>query len=198
MFLVINLFDGNLQENLRVIEEINGELVLQNLCVLAVAMIISAGLKKIHPLFEWSLYSVFKGKNKEGEKDKSTKGQNIHLQPTKIKYFGILFTLLFIVNLPNLTMIEEVVFRQGTSSWFDGLIRSLLFGIAHCLVGVPIGTGIAIAVPGIWFTSQYFLGGVELSALHHTTYNLIILSMLLLSLVIKHIIDLVRKDKSDN
>ncbi len=95
-------------------------------------------------------------------------------------------------------MIEEVVFRQGTSSWFDGLIRSLLFGIAHCLVGVPIGTGIAIAVPGIWFTSQYFLGGVELSALHHTTYNLIILSMLLLSLVIKHIIDLVRKDKSDN
>ena len=93
-------------------------------------------------------------------------------------------------------MIEEKWFRLGTESWQQGLYLSFLFGMVHCLVGIPVAAGMVISIAGLWFTHQYFIGGVELSALHHTTYNLIIFSVLFLGLVGKHISEL-RESKTE-
>ena len=110
-----------------------------------------------------------------------------------MKYFGLAFLVLLAVNLPRYAHMEEEWFREGTISWEQGLLMSALFGLAHCLVGVPIGAGLAISVAGLWFTHQYFVGGVELSTIHHATYNLILVSILFLFLTLKHIVELTEK-----
>lgn len=106
---------------------------------------------------------------------------NLGLMPMQIKYFGIAFLLLFAVSIPDLARGEEVRYRQGTKNWRHGAWRSLRFGLAHCVVGVPLYGGLALTVGGLWFTFQYFRGGVEGSTLHHATYNWIVVSAALVA-----------------
>lgn len=183
------LFDGTLQKNLAVMAKINLWIVLQNFGIVLVVVSAFAGLFESHPFFKWSWFSLFNRNEERADSGRPT-GTNINLMPTQVKYFGLLFVLLLAVNLPSLAMIEEKMFRAGTSGWLMGLYMSFLFGIVHCFVGVPIGAGLAITLAGLWFTHQYFMGGVELSALHHTTYNLILICILFLSLISKHIAEL--------
>lgn len=182
--MIASFFDGTVKKNLAVISHVTFWMVAQNLLVIAVVVLSFYGLWKLHPLFNWSLFSLFK------DGDEEVSGKNINLIPSDVKYFGLLFTILLIINLPSFAMMEEKWFRLGTENWQQGLYLSFLFGMVHCLVGVPIGAGIVISIAGLWFTHQYFIGGVELSALHHTTYNLIIFSVLFLGLVCKHISEL--------
>ncbi len=106
---------------------------------------------------------------------------NLGLMPMQIKYFGIVFLLLFAVSIPDLARSEEVRYRKGTKNWRQGVWRSLRFGLAHCVVGVPLYGGLALTVGGLWFTLQYFRGGVEGSTLHHATYNWIVVSAALVA-----------------
>jgi hypothetical protein len=46
--------------------------------------------------------------------------------------------------------------------------------------------GLALSLGGLWLTHQYFRGGVERSALHHTAYNLILVTLLFAYLVALH------------
>lgn len=176
--LGLTLFDGTLQKNLGVMSSITWWIALQNLAVVVIVVSACVGLTKLHRIFKWSWLSLFK-----------SDGTNINIVPIHIKYFGLVFALLLMVNLPSMAMAEEMWFRAGTDNWLNGLYISFIFGIVHCLVGVPIGAGVAITLGGLWFTYQYFLGGVELSALHHTTYNLILISTLFLLLVLKHVVE---------
>lgn len=170
-----SLFDGTLQKNLMVIENINWWIIMQNFIVIIIVIVSFVGLIILHPIFKWSWLSLFK-----------SDGTNINIIPMRIKYFGLLFALLLMANLPSLAMTEEKMFRLGTIGWIEGLNMSFLFGMMHCLVGVPIGAGLAIMIAGLWFTHQYFIGGIELSALHHTTYNLILVSVIFLFLILGH------------
>lgn len=106
---------------------------------------------------------------------------NLGLMPMQIKYFGIAFLVLFAVSIPDLARSEEMRYRRGTKTWRQGVWRSLRFGLAHCVVGVPLYGGLALAVAGLWFTFQYFRGGVEGSTLHHATYNWIVISAALVA-----------------
>lgn len=189
ILLVIPIFDGTIQKNLAIIGQITWLMVLKNLVVIMTIVIVFIKLAKTHPIFKWSWLSLFKDRANKAEEH----GTNINLLPADIKYFGLVFVLLLATNLPSMAMAEEKFFRAGTNGWLDGLTTSLLFGIAHCLAGIPIGAGLAITVAGLWFTRQYFLGGVYLSALHHTTYNLILLSLIFLSLTIQHIARLTKQ-----
>ena len=190
--LGITLFDGKLQQNLTIISNITGWMVTQNLAVIAMVGLTFFALTKLSPVFSWSWLSFFRSQE-DGVIDSKPQGENLNIMPMKIKYFGLIFTLLLIVNLPSLAMSEEKMFRSGTADWLDGLFISCLFGMTHCLAGVPIGVGIALTWGGLWFTHQYFSGGIELSMLHHTTYNLIIVSVLFLILIIKHIVEIKQK-----
>lgn len=187
-----SLFDGTFQNNLAVVVNINWLIILQNLVMIVVVVGVCVGLTKLHPIFKWSLFSLFKSRE-EKMQGKQLSGTNINLMPMQVKYFGLLFALLVMVNVPSWAMIEEKWFRAGTAGWVDGLFVSFLFGMAHCLAGVPIGAGVAITFAGLWFTHQYFVGGIEISALHHTAYNLILISGLFLALVLEHIGELSKR-----
>lgn len=58
------------------------------------------------------------------------------------------------------------------------------FGLVHCLAGIPVFAGLALSLGGLWFTYQYFRGGVEASTVHHLTYNLLIMAAIAVFLVL--------------
>ncbi len=89
----------------------------------------------------------------------------------KFPWIGVAFAILLFLNLPRLARYEEDAFRRGTKDWKDGAWRSLKFGLLHCLVGVPLGFGLALGLGGLWFTYHYFRGGVRQSTAVHTLYN---------------------------
>lgn len=110
-------------------------------------------------------------------------GTNINTIGSDIPYFGIVFVLLLMLALPWLAQIEEELFREGTGSWLEGFVRSVIFGFVHMLVGIPLGAAIALIIPGMFYTAMYFKGGVELSTKAHFQYNLIVVSLLLVSAI---------------
>lgn len=109
-----------------------------------------------------------------------SEGKNVLAFGDEVKFFGVLFFLLLLLALPKLAILEEESFREGTESWPEGIFRSIVFGLVHMIVGVPLGAGLAITIAGLVFTRQYFKGGVRLSALTHFHYNVIAVSILLI------------------
>ena len=107
-------------------------------------------------------------------------GKNMFAFGTEFKFFGVLFFLLLLLALPKLAILEEEIFREGTESWPDGILRSIIFGLTHIVVGVPLGAGLALIIGGLVFTRQYFKGGVRLAALTHFHYNVIWVILLLI------------------
>ncbi len=97
---------------------------------------------------------------------------------SSIPYFGVIFLGLLFLNLPGMARAEEEMFREGTKSWKDGVPRSLAFGLMHCIVGVPVAAGLALMIPGLWFTREYFQGGVDRSTRVHAFYNMIMIPIL--------------------
>ncbi len=191
--LVLNITEGQVAANLHIYADIRPLVLLQAFGVLAVVLLVAAFLWKAGGLFRWSWWNlVGKGKDNPGE------SPNINVVPFQIKYFGVAFGLLFLLNLPYLASIEEKIFREGTGDWWDGTLRSLAFGLVHSLLaGVPIAAGIAISFAGLAFTHFYFEGGVSESTLYHTTYNLIIVSVILIGVVVKHFTDLSETEEQE-
>ncbi|HRF59804.1 MAG TPA: hypothetical protein PLH94_07815 [Fimbriimonadaceae bacterium] len=102
-------------------------------------------------------------------------GQNLNLAPAQIPYVGLLFVALLALSVPRFARYEEEQFRRGTKGPGDALVRSVKFGLVHCIVGVPIGLGLALTIPGLWFTYQYRRGGVRRAVFVHSIYNWLIL-----------------------
>jgi hypothetical protein len=126
----------------------------------------------------WSWISLLATKGEQPQ------GANQMIVGATIPYFGIAFLLLLFVNLPRLAANEEEVYRDGTKNWLDAIPRSLRFGLMHMIVGVPLWCGLALSLPGLWFTRQYFKGGVERSTMAHAIYNMMLASVLLVFVVL--------------
>ncbi len=125
--------------------------------------------------FTWLQFLALKGER--------VLGINQLLAGAQIRYFGIPFVILLFLNLPRLAAAEEESYRLGTKDWLHAIPRSLMFGLMHMVVGVPLWCGLALSVPGLWFTRQYFKGGVERSTMAHALYNMILASVLLIVVV---------------
>ena len=134
--------------------------------VLAIAM----WLSRIHRVFQWSWL-----------------GNNLGLLPIQKEYIGPLFLLLLILNMPSITHMEERIFRSGLENWYDGLVWSVIFGLSHCLVGVPLAYGIASIALGVWLTWCYLTPGprfaIFFSTLNHTSYNLVACMMMVIFMI---------------
>ena len=90
------------------------------------------------------------------------------------------FVLLLAFLLPRLALTEERLFRAGTRDWRRGVVRSVLFGLAHLSMGIPLGAALGLSIGGLWFTYQYFRGGVPRSTIYHLAYNVIALIVIVL------------------
>lgn len=175
--LVIGIVSGDAAKNLSVMYGFTLWTFASAVLLIAVVTASCVGIKSLAPFTTWSIFRLF-GKESSG---------NVSVAPLKIPYFSAVFFAFFVVNLPYLAMVEERIFREGTSGWKDAIVRSLLFGFVHCLVGVPLYAGAALSLAGLWFSFMYFKGGVEASALHHATYNLIWAALVAVILVANHI-----------
>jgi len=105
----------------------------------------------------------------------------------------VVFMTLLLIGMPLLVEGEEWVFRRGAQfrSRAANARRSVLFGLVHALIGVPIGVALALSVGGFYFTWAYLRGwratGSEDAALAestrcHLAYNLVIAAIVIVAL----------------
>jgi hypothetical protein len=169
-----HLVKGGLKEDFQVFKgrpaAVWAEVLLGDLVALA-ALIGCAMLSESLPkrnILRWSWLDLVADKGHMGE------GANQMVAGATIPFFGVLFVILLFLNLPRLAEAEELSFRDGTKDWLHAVPRSLGFGLMHMVVGVPLWLGLALAAPGMWFTSQYFKGGVSRSTMAHGIYNMVL------------------------
>jgi hypothetical protein len=107
----------------------------------------------------------------------------------------IIFVTMLLIGLPLLVEGEEWTFRRGAQhrSRAANARRSVLFGLVHALVGIPIGVAMALSVGGFYFTCAYLRAwratGSEDAALaestrSHLAYNLVVAVVVIVGLVI--------------
>jgi hypothetical protein len=109
----------------------------------------------------------------------------------------LFFIGLLIVGLPLLVAREEWVFRRGAEARGTAMNvgRSVVFGLAHAVIGIPIGAALALSIGGLYLTWCYLEGWKETrtqtgalleSTRAHLAYNLTIITLVLASLVALH------------
>ncbi len=103
-------------------------------------------------------------------------GVSINFLPMRFRWLRWSFLALLLFQIPVLAFTEEAIFRDGwvthpTKSWIDGTFRSIAFGFAHLLSGVPVRVCVALIGGGLWFTAVYLQSDVFGSTMAHTLYN---------------------------
>ncbi|MBI1984819.1 MAG: hypothetical protein HYS60_01765 [Candidatus Wildermuthbacteria bacterium] len=132
------------------------------------------------------------------------KGGNILVRPIMegsestnvlIRFMVPLFFIALAFVLPFLAREEERIFRKGHDDWGSITKQSVKFGLAHCLVGVPLAAGIALIIAGLFYGFKYksaldhnadTMGywraedeAVMVSTTYHTMHNMIVVGLLL-------------------
>ena len=69
----------------------------------------------------------------------------------------VIFLVLLLPALPLFAEAEEKLFRLGAEqrTRWGRLRRSVEFGLAHAIIGIPIGAALGLSVGGMYFTSRY-------------------------------------------
>jgi hypothetical protein len=101
------------------------------------------------------------------------------------------FVALLLPALPLFAATEERIFRLGAERWSTArrIGMGLVFGLAHALIGIPLGVALALSIGGWWFTAVYLWGfrrggrrrALLESTLAHLAYNACVLAVLLVS-----------------
>lgn len=104
------------------------------------------------------------------------------------------FLTLLVPAVPLMALREEEIFRRGAEGWSNArrVGRALLFGLAHALIGIPIGVALALSLGGLYFTAVYLRGyrrsgGSQRDAClesgrAHAAYNLSIVTLVVVLL----------------
>ncbi len=107
----------------------------------------------------------------------------------------LVFLSFLLPALPLFAHAEERMFRQGAQQWSNRRRAWMIvkFGVAHALIGIPIGVALALSVGGAYFMAVYLrsyratpnerLATLE-STRAHTAYNGAILSLVLVVVVV--------------
>ncbi len=175
---VRHLATGKVREDFQVFRGLKpiqwAELSAKGIALAAIVIAACVGLFYLPiPFLQWSWLSLLAGPNNPNA------GTNLIISAgASVPYFGILFVILLFFNLPRFARDEEETFREGTENWLQAIPRSLAFGFMHCIVGVPIAAGFALSLAGLWFTAEYFRGGVDRSTRVHAFYNMVLLTCL--------------------
>lgn len=105
------------------------------------------------------------------------------------------FLLLFILAAPFLTKSEEDSFRKGHWRWQEISKKSVIFGLIHLTVGIPLSSAFALIGAGFFLGWKYRRAYIKLtkqgmdwwqaeeeavlvSTTYHTVYNTLIVALL--------------------
>ena len=97
--------------------------------------------------------------------------------------------------IPLFALAEERTFRRGCEAGRGaaGVRRTIEFGLAHALIGIPIGVALALSCGGAYFMAVYLRAyrvhhdqreAVLESARAHAVYNVIIVVLVLITVVL--------------
>jgi len=101
----------------------------------------------------------------------------------------VAFVSLLLVSLPLLVAREEWIFRRGAERRGAGnnVGRCVVFGLAHAVIGIPLGAALALSLGGAYLTACYLRGwrttrsqaGALLESTRaHLAYNATILAII--------------------
>lgn len=178
--------------------------------ILAIACVIgsSYGLYQVSDIFHISWLNLFGmngGNVLTGGGTSSTNSNASHATNTNthISLIGLLITIMIPVILlpiiPLFAYAEEFKFRTGAEerSFWGNTLKCLQFGLMHMIVGVPLAIGLGLTFGGIAFTLTYLhrykqvqdkVLATDRSAALHTTYNYILLSVVIMGAITSYVI----------
>lgn len=173
-------------------------MLLQCLGVLAAVVVVGLALIHYVPLMEYGWLHLF-----------YEHGGNAGIAPLAdasksdyrmVRLLAPLSMLAFLFAVPFLAHNEEKMFRKGHTTWRKIIPQSVIFGLIHCIVGVPLGFGFALALSGLFYGYHYkrtyeelrFTIGHEMaeeravfvSTVYHSMYNTILVVVLITFLTI--------------
>ena len=107
----------------------------------------------------------------------------------------VAFMAMLVPALPLFAYAEERMFRAGAHYWSRSRRagKVIQFGLVHALIGIPIGTALALSIGGAYFMSAYLRSytthGNEAeatleSARAHTAYNALIVVIIVLATIV--------------
>jgi hypothetical protein len=107
----------------------------------------------------------------------------------------LVFLTMLLPAIPLFALAEERMFRRGCErwSWPRRIRRTIEFGLAHALIGIPIGVALALSCGGAYFMATYLRKfrthhdqreAVLESARAHTVYNAFIVGLVLAAVVL--------------
>lgn len=151
---------GRLAESWALVRRLRVRPFLANLGPIAAVLVAFAGLYQL-PWLRWGWWTLVSG----------APGNAVVSAASGSLWVFAPFLVLLAVAMPQLVLAEEELFREGTRTWRHAFPRSLLFGLMHLVPGVPIAAALALTIAGVWFTRQYFRGGVARSTTYHLAWN---------------------------
>lgn len=159
---------GRLRYNLSVIRSYRFRHFALNFPVIVLVATVWALLTRYVPFMDrnpilWFAFAAFGVGN--------GRGASLAAAGFQSEWYLLIYVPLLILAFPTFAKREELAFREGTPNWRWGTVRSVCFGLVHLIMLVPLGMALALSIGGMWFTRQYFKGGVERSTVYHATYN---------------------------
>jgi hypothetical protein len=127
--------------------------------LLAFGIAFNAKLEALNrPWLEWSPFHV---------------RANIALLPIKWRWVWLPYSLILAFCMPFLALLEEWLFRSGTTNWVHGLLwGTIAFGAFHLFSLVSVRMTIYLMLVGAVFVELYMLDGIVAVFVLHAVYNL--------------------------
>ena len=156
--------------------------------VLAAVLTVATVLMSL-PVLSWGWWSALGGVGNP------VFGSSTATQGTVLTWvIPTVFLALLAPALPLFAHAEEAIFRRGAEGWSGSrrAFKVVQFGLAHALIGIPIGAALALSWGGAYFMGVYLTAirhgataaaaTVE-SARAHTTYNAFIVVAVVAALI---------------
>lgn len=97
----------------------------------------------------------------------------------------LVFWILMVFSIPYLAKIEEVIFREGVIDIGTRIKKSIIFGMVHMVMGIPLFVAMLLCITGFIFSVRYVRSfkkfGSEVALLHatslHMKYNFILITI---------------------
>jgi Type II CAAX prenyl endopeptidase Rce1-like len=103
---------------------------------------------------------------------------NIALVPITWRWVWLPYSLLLAFCMPFLALLEEWLFRYGTTNWVRGLLwGTIAFGAFHLFSLVSIRMTIYLMLVGAVLVELYMLEGIVAVFVLHAAYNLSALAL---------------------
>jgi hypothetical protein len=104
---------------------------------------------------------------------------NVALLPIRVRFVWVPYTFVLAFAMPLFALIEEFIFRMGTTNWVRGVLwGSVAFGLFHLFSLVSIRMTLYLMLIGAVFVEVYMLSGIVGVFVVHAVYNLVSLALI--------------------